>query len=107
VEHRDEVEVGEAQASARQERGVAHQTLELAQAKPDLRQTVPEDCVAPCGPELPSGSILHLVLPSGGDTLWTSMQGTCKTLSPRLQAYLEGLIATHAGEHGHRGQCAT
>jgi taurine dioxygenase len=57
-----------------------------------------------CDEEPPLGSILHLhtVPPSGGDTLFASMYAAYDALSPRLQAYLEGLTALHSGERTYR-----
>jgi taurine dioxygenase len=59
-----------------------------------------------CDAEPPLGSILHLhtVPPAGGDTLFASMYAAYDALSPRMQAYLEGLTATHSGEHVYRAQ---
>jgi taurine dioxygenase len=61
-----------------------------------------------CDPEPPMGSILHLhtVPPSGGDTLFASMHAAYEALSTRMKAYLEGLTATHDGEHVYRGRYA-
>jgi taurine dioxygenase len=52
-----------------------------------------------CDPIPPMGSILHIhtLPPTGGDTLWTSMYAAYDALSPRMQAYLEDLTATHDG----------
>jgi taurine dioxygenase len=57
-----------------------------------------------CRQEPPLGSILHLhtVPPSGGDTLFASLAAAYDALSPRLQAYLEGLTAFHSGERNYR-----
>ena len=59
-----------------------------------------------CDPEPPMGSILHLhtVPPVGGDTLFASMYAAHDALSHQMQTYLEGLTATHAGEHVYRAQ---
>ncbi len=45
------------------------------------------------------GSILHMqvIPPVGGDTLFASMYAAYEALSPRLQAFLETLTATHDG----------
>jgi taurine dioxygenase len=58
-----------------------------------------------CDPEPPMGTILHLTQcpPKGGDTLFASMYAAYEALSPRLQAYLDGLAAVHDGEHVYRG----
>jgi len=52
-----------------------------------------------CDPIPPMGSILylHTVPPVGGDTLFASMYAAFDALSPRMQAYLDGLTATHDG----------
>lgn len=52
----------------------------------------------------PLGSILHLhtVPPVGGDTLFASQIAAYDALSPQMKTYLEGLTATHAGEHVYR-----
>ena len=45
----------------------------------------------------PMGSILHMqVCPEyGGDTMWANMYAAYDALSPRMQRYLEGLVAVH------------
>src|SRR5215475_9959960 len=50
------------------------------------------------------GSILylHTVPDCGGDTLFASQYAAYDALSPRMKAYLEGLTATHAGDHVYR-----
>ncbi|WP_439816294.1 TauD/TfdA dioxygenase family protein [Zavarzinia sp. CC-PAN008] len=57
-----------------------------------------------CEAEPPLGSILylHTVPPLGGDTLFASAAAAYDALSPRLQAYLDGLTATHSGERSYR-----
>ena len=59
-----------------------------------------------CDVEPPLGSILqiHLLPPSGGDTLFASMYAAYNDLSPRMQQYLEGLCAVHESEHIYRGR---
>jgi taurine dioxygenase len=57
-----------------------------------------------CDEEPPLGSILYLhTVPScGGDTLFASQYAAYDALSPRLKACLEGLTATHSGDHVYR-----
>jgi taurine dioxygenase len=57
-----------------------------------------------CDEEPPMGSILylHTVPPCGGDTLFASQYAAYDALSPRMKAYLEGLTATHSGDHVYR-----
>jgi taurine dioxygenase len=57
-----------------------------------------------CDEEPPLGSILYLhTLPSsGGDTLFASQFAAYDALSPRMKVFLEGLTATHSGEHVYR-----
>jgi taurine dioxygenase len=59
-----------------------------------------------CDTEPPLGSILqiHLLPPSGGDTLFASMYAAYDDLSPRMKQYLEGLNAVHESEHIYRGR---
>jgi taurine dioxygenase len=59
-----------------------------------------------CDTEPPLGSILqiHLLPPSGGDTLFASMSAAYDDLSPRMKQYLEGLNAVHESEHIYRGR---
>jgi taurine dioxygenase len=42
------------------------------------------------------------VPPVGGDTLFASQYAAYDALSPRMKTYLEGLTATHSGEHVYR-----
>jgi len=57
-----------------------------------------------CDAEPPLGSILylHTVPETGGDTLFASMYAAYETLSPRMQAYLDGLTAIHDADHVYR-----
>ena len=57
-----------------------------------------------CDASPPLGSILHLhtVPDYGGDTLFSSMYAAYEALSPRMQAYLEGLSAVHDADHVYR-----
>ena len=50
------------------------------------------------------GSILylHTVPNCGGDTLFASQYAAYDALSPRMKVYLEGLTATHSGDHIYR-----
>jgi taurine dioxygenase len=59
-----------------------------------------------CDEEPPMGSILHLweVPEAGGDTLFASMYAAYDALSDRMKTYLDGLTATHAGEHVYRNR---
>jgi taurine dioxygenase len=58
-----------------------------------------------CDTEPPMGSILYIqqTPPKGGDTLFASMYAAYESLSDRMKAYLEGLIAVHDGEDAYRG----
>ena len=57
-----------------------------------------------CDEEPPLGSILylHTVPPVGGDTLFASQYAAYDALSWRMKVYLEGLTATHSGDHVYR-----
>jgi taurine dioxygenase len=57
-----------------------------------------------CDEEPPLGSILylHTVPAVGGDTLFASQYAAYDALSSRMKAYLEGLTATHSGDHVYR-----
>src|SRR3984893_14293901 len=58
----------------------------------------------PCDEEPPAASILspHTGPACGGDTLFASQYAAYDALSPRMQAYLEGITATHSGDHIYR-----
>jgi len=57
-----------------------------------------------CDEEPPAASILylHTVPGCGGDTLFASQYAAYEALSDRMKAYLEGLTATHSGDHVYR-----
>ena len=58
-----------------------------------------------CDEEPPMGSILYIKQcpPRGGDTLFASMYAAYRSLSDRMKAYLDGLVALHDGEPAYRG----
>lgn len=58
-----------------------------------------------CDPEPPMGSILQIreCPPEGGDTVFANMYAAWDALSEPMKAHLEGLTATHDGEHVYRG----
>lgn len=53
-------------------------------------------------PPMASVLYLHTVPPTGGDTLFASQFAAYDALSSRLKLYLEGLTATHSGDHYYR-----
>ncbi|NIP16520.1 MAG: taurine dioxygenase [Pseudomonadales bacterium] len=59
-----------------------------------------------CDEEPPMATMLqlHVLPPTGGDTLFASMYAAYETLSPTMQQFLAGLTATHASEHVYRGR---
>jgi alpha-ketoglutarate-dependent taurine dioxygenase len=59
-----------------------------------------------CEEEPPSGTILqmHVLPPSGGDTLFSSMYAVYEGLSNAMRRFLEGLTAEHESEHYYRGR---
>lgn len=61
-----------------------------------------------CDTEPPLCSILqiHVLPPSGGDTLFSSMYAAYDTLSPQMKQFLIGLTALHESEHHYRGRYA-
>jgi len=61
-----------------------------------------------CDEEPPLATLLqlHLLPPSGGDTLFASMYAAFETLSPHMQELLMGLHAHHESEHIYRGRYA-
>jgi taurine dioxygenase len=55
-----------------------------------------------CDPEPPMGSILYIQqAPDGGDTMFANMVGAYESLSPPIQALLEGLTAVHDSAKAH------
>ena len=61
-----------------------------------------------CDEEPPLATLLqlHLLPPSGGDTLFASMYTAFETLSPRIQALVMQMQAHHESEHIYRGRYA-
>jgi len=59
-----------------------------------------------CDEEPPLGTMLqlHLLPPSGGDTLFSDMYGAYETLSKPMQQLLTGLTATHESRHVYPGR---
>ncbi|MEM8766072.1 MAG: TauD/TfdA family dioxygenase [Pseudomonadota bacterium] len=59
-----------------------------------------------CDEEPPMGTLLqlHVLPPSGGDTLFTSTVAAFEALSPTLQNFLITLTARHESEHIYRGR---
>ena len=57
-----------------------------------------------CDEEPPAASILylHTVPGCGGDTLFASQYAAYEALSPQMKVYLEGMTATHSGDHIYR-----
>ena len=54
-----------------------------------------------CLPQPPMGSILYMqeVPPSGGDTMFSSMNAAYEALSDSMKRYLDGMRAIHDGAH--------
>lgn len=61
-----------------------------------------------CDAEPPSVTTLqlHVLPPSGGDTLFTSMYAAYEGLSPSMKRLVDGLQASHESEHHYRGKYA-
>lgn len=61
-----------------------------------------------CDERPPLGTMLqlHIVPPSGGDTLFSNMYTACESLSAPMQAMLEGLTARHESAHVYHGRYA-
>jgi len=59
-----------------------------------------------CDEEPPLGTMLqlHLLPPSGGDTLFSDMHGAYETLSKPMRQMLAGLTATHESRHVYPGR---
>ena len=59
-----------------------------------------------CDEDPPLGTMLqlHLLPPSGGDTLFSDMYGAYETLSKPMQQLLTGLTATHESRHVYPGR---
>ena len=59
-----------------------------------------------CDEEPPSCTILqmHVLPPSGGDTLFSTMYAAWEGLSEPMRRFLEGLTAEHESEHYYRGR---
>lgn len=59
-----------------------------------------------CEAEPPLATMLqlHLLPPSGGDTLFASMYAAYEALSDRMQKFLSELVAVHESEHIYRGR---
>ena len=59
-----------------------------------------------CDLEPPLGTILqlHLLPPSGGDTVFASTYAAYDALSDTMKSLLRGLIAIHESEHFYRGR---
>jgi len=59
-----------------------------------------------CDEEPPLGTMLqlHILPPSGGDTLFANMYAAYDALSKPMQQMLAGLTALHASEHVYRGR---
>ena len=59
-----------------------------------------------CDEEPPLGTMLqlHVLPPSGGDTLFSDMYGAYESLSKPMQQMLEGLTATHESGHVYPGR---
>lgn len=47
---------------------------------------------------------LHILPPSGGDTMFSDMYGACEALSAAMQEFLCGLTASHESSHVYPGR---
>jgi taurine dioxygenase len=61
-----------------------------------------------CDAEPPLGTILqiHVVPPTGGDTMFANMYAAYDDLSAAMKSFLSGLTAMHESEHFYRGRYA-
>lgn len=59
-----------------------------------------------CDLEPPRGTCLqlHVLPPSGGDTMFANMYAALETLSPTMQKFLSNMTAMHESEHIYRGR---
>ncbi len=59
-----------------------------------------------CDEKPPLGTMLqlHVLPPSGGDTMFSDMYGAYETLSSPIRKMLDGLTATHASQHVYPGR---
>jgi taurine dioxygenase len=59
-----------------------------------------------CDETPPLGTMLqlHILPPSGGDTMFSDMYAAYESLSPAVREMLDGLTATHESEHIYRGR---
>lgn len=62
------------------------------------------DVSCDAAPPLATMLQLHIVPPTGGDTLFASMYAAFETLSPTMQEFLLPLQAHHESEHVYRGR---
>ncbi len=59
-----------------------------------------------CDEKPPLGTMLqlHVLPPSGGDTMFSDMYGAYESLSPPIRDLLDGMTATHQSEHVYPGR---